>query len=126
MQRAASLLGKVKMPAGSDSLEERAKAAWRAAAGPKIEKHTIAANLVRGTLVIEVGDITWQRQLYTLRHFLLKNLEQVLGEKVVTDLDFRPMPPRRKPMREEAPRPKYGIADPVMSLLYQQSLKKQA
>ena len=126
MQRAASLLGKVKMPAGSDSLEERAKAAWRVAAGPKIEKHTIAATLVRGTLVIEVGDITWQRQLYTLRHFLLKNLEQVLGEKVITDLDFRPMPPRRKPMREEAPRPKHGIADPVMSLLYQQSLKKQA
>jgi hypothetical protein len=126
MKRAASLLGKVQMPAGSDSHEDRAKAAWRIAAGPKIEKHTIAASLVRGTLIIEVGDMTWQRQLFTLRHFLLRNLEQVLGEKVVTDLDFRPMPPRRQPVREEAARPKHGIADPVMSLLYQQSLKKQA
>jgi hypothetical protein len=126
MQRAASLLGKVKLPAGSESLEERAKAAWRVAAGPKIEKHTIAASLVRGTLVIEVGDMIWQRQLFTLRHALLRNLEQVLGANVVTDLDFRPMPPRRKPVREESPRPKHGIADPVMSLLYQQSLKKQA
>ncbi len=126
MQRAASLLGKLKMPAGSDSPEERAKAAWRIAAGSKIEKHTIAASLVRGTLIIEVGDMTWQRQLFTLRHFLLRNLETILGEQLVTDLDFRPMPPRRKPMREEAPRPKHGIADPVMSLLYQQSLKKQA
>ena len=40
---------------------------------------------------------------------------------------FQPyVPPRRKPVREESPRPKHGIADPVMSLLYQQSLKKQA
>ena len=126
MQRAASLLGKVKLPAGSESLEERAKAAWRVAAGAKIEKHTIAASLVRGTLVIEVGDMVWQRQLFALRGFLLRNLEQVLGAGVVTDLDFRPMPPRRKPMREEAPRPRHGIADPVMSLLYGESLKKQA
>ena len=76
--------------------------------------------------VIEVGDMIWQRQLFTLRHALLRNLEQVLGANVVTDLDFRPMPPRRKPVREESPRPKHGIADPVMSLLYTQSLKKQA
>jgi len=125
MQRAASLIRKLKLPAGSDNPENRAKAAWKLAAGPKIEKHTLAASLVRGTLVIEVGDMIWQRQLYALRHFLLRNLAEILGEPLVTDLDFRPMLQRRKPQTAETPRAD-GISDPVMSLLYQQSKKKQA
>jgi hypothetical protein len=125
MQRAGSLIRKLKLPAGSDNPENRAKAAWKLAAGPKIERHTLAANLVRGTLIIEVGDIIWQRQLYALRHFLLRNLAEILGEPLVTDLDFRPMLKRRAPQVAETARPD-GIADPVMSLLYQQSKKKQA
>ncbi len=96
-----------------------------ACGGPKIERHTLAVNLVRGTLVVEVGDIIWQRQLYALRHFLLRNLAEILGEPLVTDLDFRPMLKRRAPQVAETARPD-GIADPVMSLLYQQSKKKQA
>ena len=124
MQRAASLIGKLKLPAGSDNPEERAKAAWRMAAGPKIERHTIAASLVRNTLIIEVGDMIWQRQLYTLRNQLLRNLQSILGEPLVTDLDFRPMPPRRRPQRETVAANPDGIADPVMGLLYQQSKRK--
>ena len=125
MQRAGSLIRKLKLPAGSDSPENRAKAAWKIAAGPKIERHTLAASLVRGTLVVEVGDIIWQRQLNTLRHFLLRNLAEVLGEPLVTDLDFRPMLKRRAPQAADTIRPD-GIADPVMALLYQQAKKKQA
>lgn len=125
MQRAASLIRKLKLPAGSDSPEDRAKAAWRLAAGARIEKHTIAASLVRNTLVIEVGDIVWQRQLHALRYQLLRNIEGILGEPLVTDLDFRPMPPRRKPQREVVAANPDGIADPVLSLLYRKS-KRQA
>jgi hypothetical protein len=125
MQRAASLIRKLKLPAGSDNPENRAKAAWKLAAGAKIEKHTLATTLVRGTLVIEVGDMIWQRQLYALRHHLLRNLADILGEPLVTDLDFRPMLQRRGPQIAETPRAD-GIADPVMSLLYQQSKKKHA
>ncbi len=121
MQHAASLIRKLKLPAGSDSPEERAKAAWRLAAGPKIEKHTIAASLVRTTLVVEVGDMIWQRQLHALRYQLLKNLTDILGEPLITDLDFRPMPARRRPQRETAAANPDGIADPVLGLLYQQS-----
>jgi len=125
MQRAASLLGKLKMPAGSNSLEDRARAAWAVAAGPKIAQRTLAASLVRGTLVVEVGDIVWQKQLNTLRHFLLRNLKEILGEPLVTDIDFRPMPPRRAPQRAETARPAEGIADPVMALLYEQAKRRE-
>lgn len=124
MERAASLIRKLKLPAGSDNAEERAKAAWRLAAGPKIEKYTIAAGLVRNTLIVEVGDILWQRQLHALRHQILKNLAGILGEPLVTDLDFRPMPPRRHPQRETTAANPDGISDPVLGLLYQQSKRK--
>jgi hypothetical protein len=126
MQRAASLVRKLKLPAGADNAEERAKAAWKLAAGPKIERHTLAIRLVRTTLVVEVGDMTWQRQLNTLRHFLLRNLADVLGEPLVTDLDFRPMLERRRPTVATTARHAEGIADPVLAMLYQESKKKHA
>ncbi|MEI9813820.1 MAG: hypothetical protein WDO18_14755 [Acidobacteriota bacterium] len=65
-------------------------------------------------------------QLHTLRGFLIRNMKEVLGEALVTELDFRPMPPRRKAQREEAAPRRDGIVDPVLSLLYHQSVKKQA
>jgi len=33
-----------------------------------------------GSLIVEVEDVVWQRQLNTLRHFLLRNLADALGE----------------------------------------------
>ena len=124
MQRAASLLGKLKMPAGSGTPEDRARAAWAVAAGPKIARRTLAASLVRGTLVVEVSDIVWQKQLNTLRHFLLRNLAEVLGEALVTGIDFRPMPARRAPHRAAVARPADGIGDPVLALLYAQEKRR--
>ena len=44
----------------------RACAAWKVAAGKKIAEHTRATRLVRGSLVVEVEDQVWQRQLTTL------------------------------------------------------------
>lgn len=125
MQRAGSLIPKLKLSPEMDDPEVRARAAWSLAAGEKIARHSRAASLVRGTLVIEVEDMVWQRQLYSLRHFLLRNLAQALGESLVTDLDFRPMPKRRSPQRAESARPAPdGISDPVMAMLYRQSKKR--
>jgi len=125
MQRAGSLFGKLKLSPEVADPETRARAAWTLAAGKKIARHTLAAGLVRGRLIVEVEDIIWQKQLYALRQFLLKNLNEALGEPLVTDIDFRPMPPRRKPQRaESARRSPDGIEDPVMAMLYRQSKKQ--
>ena len=124
MQRAGTLFGKLKLPPDMTDPEARARAAWSVAAGKKIAAHTLAAALVRGTLVVEVEDLVWQKQLNTLRHFLLRNLKEALGDDLVTGIDFRPMPPRRKPQRaESARRDVDGIGDPVMAMLYRQSKK---
>ena len=50
------------------------------AAGKYTAARTRPTNLVRGTLVVEVEDIVWQRQLNAIRHFLLRNLHKELGE----------------------------------------------
>lgn len=124
MQRAGQLIGKLKLSRDPGDAEARALAAWRVAAGKKIAEHTRAASLVRTSLVVEVEDAVWQRQLNTLRHFLLRNLADVLGEALITDIDFRPMPPRRQPQRAAAARPANQasrIEDPVLDLLYRQS-----
>src|ERR1700688_818183 len=127
MERAGSLIGKLKLSPEMADPETRARAAWALAAGKKIARHTLAAALVRGTLVVEVEDFVWQKQLNTLRHFLLRNLKEILGD-VVMEIDFRPMPPRRKPQRAESARgdvllDSNGIQDPVMAMLYRQSKK---
>lgn len=124
MERAGSLIGKLKLSAAMADPETRARAAWNLAAGKKIAAHTRASALVRSTLVVEVEDFVWQKQLNTLRHFLLRNLKEALGEDLVTEIDFRPMPKRIQPRRAESARGKTdGIGDPVMAMLYRQSKK---
>src|ERR1700719_1761079 len=128
MERAGRLIGKMKVSPGVTDPETRAQAAWPVAAGNKIAAKTRPTNLVRGTLVVEVEDFIWQRQLNTLRHFLLRNLHKELGEPLVTEIDFRPMPRRLAPQRAETARPVQiveGIGDPVLGLLYQQSKKRE-
>jgi hypothetical protein len=122
MERAGRLIGKLKLDV--DDPELRARAAWKVAAGKKIAEHTRAVALVRGSLVVEVEDQIWQRQLKTLSGFLLRNIEKALGEALVTDIDFRPMPKRREPQRAERAIGRDVVDDPVLDMLYRQSRKR--
>jgi hypothetical protein len=129
MERAGHLFGKMKLSAGVADPESRARAAWALAAGKKIAEHTHAAALVRGALLVEVEDVVWQRQLVTLRPFLIRNLVKVLGEDLVSEIDFRPMaparrmPPRPATVRTASAATGEAIEDPVMEMLYRQSKK---
>lgn len=128
MERAGRLVGKMNLPPQVADAESRARAAWPVAAGRRVARHTKATALVRGTLVVEVGDAIWQRQLTTLRHFLLRNLARELGEGFVSEIDFRPTPARRPPQAAASARPSVahadGIQDPVLALLYKRSQGK--
>jgi predicted nucleic acid-binding Zn ribbon protein len=122
MERAGRLIGKLKL--NVDDPELRARAAWTVAAGKKIARHTRATALVRGKLLVEVEDPIWQRQLKTLSEALVRNLEKALGEALVTDIDFRPMPRRIEPQRAERARGSEDVEDPVLDMLYRQSRKR--
>ena len=132
MQRAGRVIGTSKFAKDLADPELRARAAWPEAAGSKIAPHTRAVSLVRGALIVEVNDYIWQRQLASLRPHLLKNLTKALGEALVTDIDFRPMPKRREPQRADHAHPPSAMStlasehvdDPVLDVLYRQSRRK--
>jgi predicted nucleic acid-binding Zn ribbon protein len=127
MERAGRLIPKLKLAKEIADPEIRARAAWVVAAGKKIARHTRATALVRDSLIVEVGDAVWQRQLATLETVLVRNVNKALGEAVVKHIDFRPMPARRGPQRAESARGEAvsntGIEDPILDLLYRQKAK---
>jgi hypothetical protein len=130
MERASKLIRGLRLPGDTISPEELACAAWAAAVGKKIASHTRATRLVRDRLVVEVEDKTWQRQLFTLTHFILRNLERHLGRGLVGDLEFRVVPRRREPQRAALAIPGLfadeacGIEDPVLRSIYRAARKR--
>ena len=134
MERAGRLIRTLKLSAALHDPESRAIAAWKLAAGEKIARHTRAAALVRGALVIEVEDYAWQRTVAGFEKFLLINLRAALGDESVASLDFRPMRKpvrtaeaeaqisRRGPQRAESARPQGDlVADPFLDQNYRRS-----
>lgn len=128
MERAGRLLAKIKLPDGTVTPQEVAKAAWPAAVGPRIAARTQAVALVGDKLLVEVEDSVWQRQLSTLKGQILKRLEDVAGTGAPKDVEFRvrmlrrpvrPAPPARS--ADEAD----GIADPLLRVLYRQHRRKR-
>ena len=126
MERAGKLLGQSKLAARCLTDEQLAVASWPAAVGKKIAARTKAARLVRERLVVEVNDVIWQKQLYSLRAQILARFDKVLGPGFVSALEFKVVPPRRLPsvetrvVRDEAD----TIEDPVLSRIYRASRSK--
>lgn len=130
MERASKLIRGLRLPGDTISAEELACAAWPHAVGKKVAAHSRAAKLVRSRLVVEVEDVVWQRQLFALTGFILRNLEKGLGSGLVEDLEFRVAPRRREPQRAEHASPGLfsdeasAIEDPVMRSIYKAARKR--
>jgi hypothetical protein len=122
MERVTRLLAKLK----SDSLplEDLTREVWPLAVGKIIAGHSQYAGLVRRTLVIEVEDAIWRKQLTAITPDILRKLASLIGPHLVTDLEFRVAPLRMRP-RKERPLPLFDspdeanrIADPIFRRLY--------
>ena len=137
MERAAHLIQKNKLSKKVFSAEDLTRAVWPAAVGKAIAAHTSRLTLVRTTLVVEVEDAIWQKQLFTLRGQILNRLQRVTGSNdLVQDLEFRVALPRRQPQRAETRQsPAAGqtpfpydeadsIQDAVLKKVYRLSRKK--
>lgn len=129
MERAAKSLAKMKL-SDAVSRQDLASAAWPAAVGKRIAVHTSPKSLVRGSLIVEVEDAIWQKQLFYLRAAILGKLQQVLGDTIITDVEFRIATPRRPPqpalsLNREGPLDEADqIKDPVLRTVYKQARKK--
>jgi len=126
MERAGKILAKIKNN-DTISAEELARAGWIAAVGKRIAAKASPKALVRGSLIVEVEDAVWQKQLFHLRFDILAKLTSVIGSAVVTDLEFRIATPRRPPQTAQSHSESAlldeadGIQDPVFRILYKQS-----
>src|SRR5579883_842174 len=74
MERAGRVLGKMSLSRGGVTPEQLARSAWPLAVGKRIASRTGQITLVRQTLVVEVQDNVWQRQLFSLRGQILNKL----------------------------------------------------
>ena len=70
-------------------LEVAAFIAWRRVAGEGLRGQAVPFRLYRKTLIVAVADTTWQKQLEAVSPQLLFRLNSLLGQAVVTFIEFR-------------------------------------
>lgn len=63
--------------------------AWRRVAGEALRGCAVPFRLYRKTLVVAVPDTTWQRQLEAVSGQLLFRVNSLLGQALVTYIEFR-------------------------------------
>ncbi|HZU28874.1 MAG TPA: DUF721 domain-containing protein [Bryobacteraceae bacterium] len=124
MERAAKSLAKLKTT-GVVSPDDLARAAWPLAVGKRLADRTRPLRLVRSTLLVEVEDAVWQRQLHQMRGQILTRIRQVLGDDVIDEVEFRIGVPRRPPQMAASTRDgAESVQDPVLRMLYDRAKKK--
>jgi predicted nucleic acid-binding Zn ribbon protein len=106
MERAARLIKNSKLSRQVLTDDDLARAVWPAAVGKAIAAHTIRIKLVRNTLVVEVEDAIWQRQLHQLSAQILQRLRKLTGSDSIQDVEFRIAIPRRQPQRVDTQKTK--------------------
>ncbi len=88
-------------------LEAASFAAWRRVAGEALRGCAVPFRLYRKTLVIAVPDATWRRQLEQVSPQLIFRLNSMLGQAVVTYVEFRVDPKTVREERERLGRPEH-------------------
>lgn len=69
--------------------EAAAFVAWRHVAGEGLRYHAIPFRLYRRTLIVAVPDATWRRQIEKISGQLIFRLNSLLGQPIVTYIEFR-------------------------------------
>lgn len=80
--------------------EAAACAAWRRAAGEGVRGLAVPFRLHRKMLVVAVSDVTWQKQLEAISPQLIFRLNSILGQALVTYIEFRIDPQTVRRARE--------------------------
>ena len=84
-----------------DVAEAAAIAAWKHVAGDGLRPHATPLRLHNKALIVAVADSVWQKQLESLAGQLLFRLNSLLGQAVVTYIEFRIDPETLQSAREQ-------------------------
>lgn len=69
-------------------IEAAVIAAWKHTAGDGLKEHAVPLGLEDRTLRIAVADAIWQKQLHTMRGSLLFRVNTLLGQPLVSSIEF--------------------------------------
>ena len=69
--------------------EAAAIAAWKHATGVGLRPHAVATKLVGKTLIVQVRDAIWQKQLALMKSQLLYRVNSILGQPLVNDIELQ-------------------------------------
>ena len=87
--------------------EAAAFAAWRRVAGEAMRGSAVPFRLYNRTLVVAVPDVTWRRQLEQVSPQLIFRLNSLLGQALVTYVEFRVDPQTVRQERARLGRTEY-------------------
>ena len=68
--------------------EAAAIAAWRHAAGDGLKGRAVPVKLENRTLTVAVADTIWQKQMHSMRGQLMFRVNTILGQPLVSVIDF--------------------------------------
>ena len=69
-------------------IEAAAIAAWKHAAGENLKDHAVPVSLQDRILRVAVADAIWQKQLHTMRGQMLFRVNSLLGQPLVSSIEF--------------------------------------
>lgn len=129
MERAARLVSKSTNSQRIIDNDDVVRALWPAAVGKVVARHTGRLTIVRETLVVEVEDAIWQRQLHALGSQIVSRLQKGMASTLIRKIEFRIGIPKRQPQRADQPALTVAdeadrIQDPVLKKVYRLSRKR--
>ena len=90
--------------------EAAAIAAWKHAAGDGLKDHAVPVKLENRTLTVAVADAIWQKQLNLMRGQLMFRVNTILGQPIVSTIDFV-IDPKLATAQTEEEKPKEELLD---------------
>jgi hypothetical protein len=99
-------------------------AAWKHAAGDGLKDHAVPVRLDHRTLIVAVADRIWQKQLHAMRGQMVFRVNSILGQPIVSTIEFvvdpkivkarpeSPMPPD-EPLDNEVPLELWSAANAI-------------
>jgi len=92
--------------------DEIIRCAWEHLAGKVLAERTRPTRVFQNRLIVEVPHQTWPRQLRRYENLLLERIGRLLGEKVVTGLEWHVNPGLAAPAAAPVPAAQAGDAIP--------------
>jgi hypothetical protein len=117
--------------------EAAAIAAWKHAAGDGLKGRAVPVKLENRTLTVSVADVIWQKQLNAMRGQLLFRVNTILGQPIVSAIEFVVDPelaaaqaeqqkPDEEPLDNEVPLELWSAANAIHDKELRKSFLKTA